>query len=193
MRNLKLKSCKQLGVKVHNVKQILLNPNISPKETDESVHVVSDDKLYEIKTVTGSIKEIAAVPGIVAAEYLALNDEICLATEGGEVLAVSSSSGAINECTFCDIGLKNMSWSPDQEVAVFITKADTLVVMTCTYDVINEHMFKENCDPESQFVNVGWGKKETQFHGSEGKAAAKQKSDFKPPENVEELPQVCHH
>lgn len=189
MRNLKLKSCKQLGVKVHNVKQILLNPNISPKETDETVHVVSDDKLYEIKTVTGSIKEIAAVPGIVAAEYLALNDEICLATEGGEVLAVSSSSGAINECTFCDIGLKNMSWSPDQEVAVFITKADTLVVMTCTYDVINEHMFKENCDPESQFVNVGWGKKETQFHGSEGKAAAKQKSDFKPPENVEELPQ----
>ncbi|XP_019847772.2 elongator complex protein 1 [Bactrocera dorsalis] len=189
MRNLKLKSCKQLSAKVHNVKHILLNPNISRKETDEIVHVVSDDKLFEIKTVTGDIKEIAAVPGIVGAEYLALNDEICLATEAGEVLAVSPSSGAINECTFCDVGLEKMSWSPDQEVGVFITKANTLVLMTCTYDVINEHKFKENCDPESQFVNVGWGKKETQFHGSEGKAAAKQKSDFKPPENVEKLPQ----
>ena len=27
---------------------------------------------------------------------------------------------------------------------------------------------------EAAFVNVGWGKKETQFHGSEGKAAAKE-------------------
>ena len=27
----------------------------------------------------------------------------------------------------------------------------------------------------AEFVNVGWGKKETQFHGSEGKEAAKQK------------------
>uniref|UniRef100_A0A0A1XEG6 Elongator complex protein 1 n=1 Tax=Zeugodacus cucurbitae TaxID=28588 RepID=A0A0A1XEG6_ZEUCU len=189
MRNLKLKSCKQLTANVRNVKHILLNPNIGRKESDEIVHVVSDDKLYEVKTVTGNIKEVAAVPGIVGAEYLALNNEICLATEAGEVLTVSPSSGALNECTFCDVGLENMSWSPDQEVVVFITKANSLVVMTCTYDVINEHMFKENCDPESQFVNVGWGKKETQFHGSEGKAAAKQKSDFKPPENVEALPQ----
>ena len=27
-------------------------------------------------------------------------------------------------------------------------------------------------DPLLQFISVGWGKKETQFHGSEGKAAA---------------------
>lgn len=193
MRNLKLKSCKQLSAKVHNVKHILLNPNVSRKESDEIVHVVSDDKLYEVKTATGDIKEIAVVPGFVAAEYLALSNEICLATEAGEVLTVSPNSGVINECTFCDVGLENMSWSPDQEVVIFITKASTLVVMTCTYDVINEHMFKENYDPESQFVNVGWGKKETQFHGSEGKVAAKQKSDFKPPENVEKLPQVCYY
>lgn len=28
-----------------------------------------------------------------------------------------------------------------------------------------------------EFVNVGWGRKETQFHGSLGKEAAKQKSE----------------
>ena len=27
----------------------------------------------------------------------------------------------------------------------------------------------------AKFVTVGWGKKETQFHGSEGKEAAKRK------------------
>ena len=30
---------------------------------------------------------------------------------------------------------------------------------------------------EGKFVNVGWGAKETQFHGSEGKAARAKKSD----------------
>ena len=33
-----------------------------------------------------------------------------------------------------------------------------------------EHLYK--CQTENP-VNVGWGKKETQFHGSAGKAAAK--------------------
>lgn len=30
---------------------------------------------------------------------------------------------------------------------------------------------------EKQFITVGWGKKDTQFHGSEGKAAAKAKPE----------------
>ena len=31
----------------------------------------------------------------------------------------------------------------------------------------------------AEFVQVGWGKKETQFHGSEGKSAAVKKSEVK--------------
>ena len=31
-----------------------------------------------------------------------------------------------------------------------------------------------------EFVQVGWGKKETQFHGSEGKQAAQIKPDVSP-------------
>ncbi|CAD6995585.1 putative elongator complex protein 1 [Ceratitis capitata] len=189
MRNLKLQSCKQLEAKVSNIKYLLLDPNANRKECDSVVYVASDSQLFEVKTNIGAIKELAAVPGIVAVEYLALNNEICLATEAGEVLAVSPETGTINESTFCDVGLQNMAWSPDQEVAAFITKTNNLVVMTCTYDVITEHVLKEQCDPDSQFVNVGWGKKETQFHGTEGKTAAKKTSDFKPPKNVELIPQ----
>ncbi|XP_053960279.1 elongator complex protein 1 [Anastrepha ludens] len=189
MRNLKLQSCKQHDLKVSNVKYLLLDPNASRKEADTLVYVVTDSEVNEVKTSTGSIKEIASVPGIVAAEYLALNNEICLATQAGEVLAVSPSTGTINECTFCGVGLQCMAWSPDQEVAVFITNSGNVVVMTSTYDVITEHVLEEQCDPDSQFVNVGWGKKETQFHGTKGKAAAKTRNDFKPPAKVEELPQ----
>ncbi|XP_067647290.1 elongator complex protein 1 [Eurosta solidaginis] len=189
MRNLKLQSCQQLNIKGPEFKYYLLDPSESDKEIDSPLYAVTEFDLFEIKTSTGATKLITTVPGIVAAEYLALNNEICLATEGGEVLAVNPSTDAHEECTFCDVGLQLMAWSPDQEVAVFITKPGSVVVMTCTYDVITEYLLTEQCDPDNQFVNVGWGKKETQFHGTEGKIAAKRMSEFKPPTNTEQLPQ----
>ena len=37
------------------------------------------------------------------------------------------------------------------------------------------------CVTIGEFINVGWGKKETQFHGSEGKGAAiKKEENFEP-------------
>jgi elongator complex protein 1 len=42
-----------------------------------------------------------------------------------------------------------------------------------------------------EFVTVGWGKKETQFHGSEGKAAAKAKvSEFRKTNSDNGLPKI---
>lgn len=70
-----------------------------------------------------------------------------------------------------------MEWSPDQELLVLVTKDLNTILMSCTYDPINEvNLLKEDFG-EKQFITVGWGKKETQFHGSEGKHAAKVKID----------------
>ena len=81
-----------------------------------------------------------------------------------------------------------MQWSPDQELVVLITGESSLILITREFDVISE-CFLHNNDVEhgissiSSFlfqsfigapVNVGWGKKETQFHGSAGKEAAKE-------------------
>lgn len=44
--------------------------------------------------------------------------------------------------------------------------------MTASFDPINEADLQLEGFGENQFITVGWGKKETQFHGSEGKAAA---------------------
>nr|CAD7455921.1 unnamed protein product [Timema tahoe] len=43
--------------------------------------------------------------------------------------------------------------------------------MTGTFDPIIEVDLHQDSFGEKQFITVGWGKKETQFHGSEGKAA----------------------
>lgn len=53
--------------------------------------------------------------------------------------------------------------------------------MTTEFDPVTEFPLNHEDFGESEFINVGWGKKETQFHGKEGKAAAKSvKSNLKP-------------
>jgi elongator complex protein 1 len=44
-------------------------------------------------------------------------------------------------------------------------------------DVVQESSLNDH-PQEDQFMSVGWGKKETQFHGSEGKEAAHKKEEF---------------
>lgn len=194
MRNLKLKYMQQFTE--GNVKQpkiLLLNSNSS--KNDDARFLVTDDKLFLYKPGNPyAFKLLAEVPDIVAAEYLALENEICLATSGGEVLLVNPDNGQTNEGTFCDVGIECMAWSPDQEVVVFVTKHHNVVVMTCTYDPLMEHALQDvSTVAEGEFVNVGWGKKETQFHGSEGKQAAKQKLDDTSNVNLEELPKVSRN
>lgn len=71
-----------------------------------------------------------------------------------------------------------MEWSPDQELLAIVTKEMHMVLLSCTYDPINEIKLHNQEFGEKQFITVGWGKKETQFHGSEGKQAAKIKNDI---------------
>lgn len=70
-----------------------------------------------------------------------------------------------------------MEWSPDQELLVLVTKNLTTILMSCMFDPINEENLLSQEFGDKQFITVGWGKKETQFHGSEGKHAAKAKTE----------------
>ncbi|XP_046559311.1 LOW QUALITY PROTEIN: putative elongator complex protein 1 [Haliotis rubra] len=69
-----------------------------------------------------------------------------------------------------------MAWSPDLEVLVLATGDETLIMMTREFDPITEVSQHPQDTGEAALVDVGWGKKETQFHGSEGKAAAQEKA-----------------
>ncbi|XP_034486416.1 putative elongator complex protein 1 [Drosophila innubila] len=194
MRNLKLQYCKEDTTGIRNAKQLLLQPDFEHKDK-ELTFVVTEDKIYAVGEAGDGVEEpkiIAEVPNIVGAEYLPLNDEICVATGDGEVLLINAISLEINDGTYCDVGIECMAWSPNQEVVVFITKAKNVVVMTCNYEVLLEQPLDAELATDQQFVNVGWGKKETQFHGTAGKQAAKQSPEFQPPQDVHTLPQdVC--
>ncbi|XP_017062099.1 putative elongator complex protein 1 [Drosophila ficusphila] len=176
MRNLKLQYCKKLDAVVHP-RHLLLQPDLDG-DASETSFVVADNKIYAVRE-SGDIepKLIADLPDIVGVEFLQLDNAICVASGAGEVLLVDPQTGATSEGTYCDVGIERMAWSPNQEVVAFVTRTHNVVLMTSTFDVIAEQPLDAELAPDQQFVNVGWGKKETQFHGSEGKQAAKQTTD----------------
>lgn len=71
-----------------------------------------------------------------------------------------------------DAGILAASWSPDDSLVVLATGDDKLVLMTSTFDVISETTLHPEDFGEDAPIDVGWGSKQTQFHGSLGKAAA---------------------
>lgn len=72
-----------------------------------------------------------------------------------------------------DAGILSVEWSPDDTLLVMITGDENLILMTSTFDVLSEAPLHTEDFGEDAPINVGWGAKETQFHGSIGRAHLK--------------------
>ncbi|XP_049535614.1 elongator complex protein 1 [Anopheles darlingi] len=132
----------------------------------------------EMEMEVGSVELLlpadAGFQDIIAIEHLVLSNELCCAASSGTVWRYQLATGVSEEVTHCQNGILAMGWSPDQEVVVFVDGTLNVVTMIgSAYEPIAEVQLKDDTFGDRQFMSVGWGKKETQFHGSEGKAAAK--------------------
>ncbi|RMC22440.1 hypothetical protein DUI87_00754 [Hirundo rustica rustica] len=112
---------------------------------------------------------------IVGIEDLPEQESVCVATAAGDILLCNLSTKQVECVGGVDSGLSVMSWSPDQELVLLATGQQTLIMMTRDFEPITEKQIHQDEFGEGKFVALGWGKKETQFHGSEGKQAAHRK------------------
>uniref|UniRef100_A0A3Q3VQI1 Elongator complex protein 1 n=1 Tax=Mola mola TaxID=94237 RepID=A0A3Q3VQI1_MOLML len=112
---------------------------------------------------------------VVGLQDLAELESACLATAGGDVVLFSYNTCQLECVGSVDSGLTSMSWSPDEELVVLTTGQETIIMMTKELEPITEIGIHQDDFGEGRFITVGWGKKETQFHGSEGKQAAQRK------------------
>uniref|UniRef100_A0A4X2LDI3 Elongator complex protein 1 n=1 Tax=Vombatus ursinus TaxID=29139 RepID=A0A4X2LDI3_VOMUR len=112
---------------------------------------------------------------IVGVQDLLDQESVCVATASGDVLLCNLSTSQLECVGSVASGLSVMSWSPDQELVLLVTGQQTLILMTKDFEPIIERQIHQDDFGESKFITVGWGKKETQFHGSEGKQAAHRK------------------
>ncbi|KAG1866975.1 pol II transcription elongation factor [Suillus tomentosus] len=87
--------------------------------------------------------------------------------ESGELISGPDIVGSV------DSGILCVEWSPDDTLLVMITGDENLILMTSTFDVLSEAPLHTEDFGEDAPINVGWGAKETQFHGSIGRAHLK--------------------
>ncbi|KIW67274.1 hypothetical protein PV04_06539 [Phialophora macrospora] len=98
----------------------------------------------------------------------------CLVLAGGDVVVVredpSPDQEKIEIVGSVDAGICAAAWAPDEEILAIVTRADTLVLMSRTFEPLNEATLSPDDLKVSKHVSVGWGQKETQFQGRRAKA-----------------------
>lgn len=127
-------------------------------------------KLYDLREYYNSSNDTVNLEGI-NIQYQYLTRSLVLALANGDVFSFEIETNDLQCVGSVDSGLKGMEWSPDFETVVFATGQNTLILMSGSFDPVTELNLFDTGPGVKQMVNVGWGKKETQFHGSEGKAA----------------------
>ncbi|KAI7866463.1 IKI3 family-domain-containing protein [Spinellus fusiger] len=123
----------------------------------------------------------------------------CLVTREGDIILVSKErfergEEVLENVGTVDAGVHAMTWSPDQDLVILVTGEKNVLVMTQDFDTITEYPLHVQEQGEGVQQSVGWGKKETQFHGSAGKEAALQKVDaskFSLSEDDDQRPRIA--
>ncbi|KAI8385764.1 IKI3 family-domain-containing protein [Blakeslea trispora] len=128
--------------------------------------------------------EIGRCPGTSIVDFTFLADQkvACLCTFDGDIILFNkerfeNGEEAMEVMGSVDSGIHAMCWSPDQDLVVLVTGEKKVLEMTQDFDTITEFALHVEDQGEGVQHSVGWGKKETQFHGSAGKQAAQQKVD----------------
>ncbi|EWC45733.1 hypothetical protein DRE_05070 [Drechslerella stenobrocha 248] len=114
------------------------------------------------------------------------DSSICLVLKGGDIVLIREDrpgkQSSVEIVGSVEEGITAASWSPDEGLLGIATAAESFVLMTRQFDLVTSAKLVEDDLKLSKHVNIGWGKKETQF---KGKRAAALK-DPTMPEKVDE-------
>lgn len=116
-------------------------------------------------------------------------DSFVIGCSNGDVLLIQES--IIEVAYKCEDAVTDIFCSPDFERIVILTGHGQVTLVTECFEALNNFDISEIALAENKLVNVGWGKKETQFHGSEGKNKRVVKEVFGNTENADDTIHVC--
>ncbi|KIM63897.1 hypothetical protein SCLCIDRAFT_1213692 [Scleroderma citrinum Foug A] len=113
-------------------------------------------------------------PRIASLRVLAETSRLALITHAGDIVVWElGDSGDFNSDPdvqgTVDTGILAACWSPDDTLLTLATN-ENVILMTSTFDVLSEVPLQTSEFGEDAPIDVGWGSKETQFHGSIGRS-----------------------
>ncbi|EGO00816.1 hypothetical protein SERLA73DRAFT_50627 [Serpula lacrymans var. lacrymans S7.3] len=127
-----------------------------------------------ISTTRTTSSSYSALPQVVSFKALPEANCLSLVMRGGDIIVIplDEDNSTPDVVGGVDSGILAASWSPDDSLLVLVTGEEKLILMTSTFDVLSESVLQSSEFGEDAPINVGWGSKQTQFHGSLGKKAA---------------------
>ncbi|KAI9658531.1 MAG: hypothetical protein M1829_006757 [Trizodia sp. TS-e1964] len=126
-----------------------------------------------------------AIEKILSLQYFSDSLTSCLVMAGGDIIRVLDNAlpgeDKIEITGSVDVGIAAAVWSPDEELLLILTEANTILYMTREFEnTMSVEIAAVDLTLPMQ-VSVGWGKKETQFKGKRAKALR----DPTIPENID--------
>lgn len=164
----------------------LLEIKCAVNANNDDLYVLSDNQLYTLPTdckrdiSSLNITKYSENSKVIGLEYCIITQALYCAYDCGDIVSIDITNESHFEYEIIakfDSGLRYMQLSPDHEIITAVTGAGTVVTIVSDFQVISEVNLYSLDFGEKQFISVGWGRKDTQFHGSEGKAAAKIKPE----------------
>ena len=109
---------------------------------------------------------------IIEGDWLAI-----LTLSDGRIYRSSVDEFSVDSFTFEQVGaveggLSAAEWSPDFNILVLITALNRRILLSREFEPIEEGPIQVEDFGSEEMISIGWGKKETQFHGTLGKSAA---------------------
>ena len=108
---------------------------------------------FPVQLVVEEELETDAGNKVIDMEYVADIESVVVATHGGDVLAIKilGKMSVEQECIgSIETGIESMAWSPDLEVVIFTTRAQTMLAMTQNWDII----FEQPIHPENESAKI---------------------------------------
>lgn len=178
MQNLSLYNTKSIGLPDLTGANVIRRFAIdSDKQT---IYLLNAHSLYALTLEDEQVKSIyTSTDQTITLEdlcYLSELNHLCFGLSNGDLISLQFDNdfdenvnviGTLEEC------IHELKASPDQQIIVAVTNTKVLLLSTNNdYEPISEKILDTSEFGEQQLVNVGWGSKTTQFHGSAGKKAA---------------------
>ena len=98
-----------------------------------------------------------------------INRKVYASFSNGSIFTYSEMDGVVEEEAAIGACITSMAWSPDDEIVLLATDLNMIVALTQGMDKIDDIEVNQEGFGDQEFINVGWGKKETQFQGKRGK------------------------
>lgn len=155
-------------------------------ENKLNLFIADDINIYSYSCFSDILSCLCCVPESIGCDpnnvsinsiiYDDITDSIVVCLKNGDIISVQLDGEYVMDSKVLSSipsGIDCAEWSPDREIVVIANSQSIFLFSATYYDVIIEIDLSTVDKRQDNLVAVGWGKKETQFHGSEGKAAAK--------------------